>query len=124
MRLLISITFFISSLSASAGALTWSDLDAGYLYRSEFKIQMAEEVVLHPETELLLLEKYSLGTPLVFFKFRDMACEDLSLKTELILFNPDPDTADDSSIGLSYETNCEIDVFVETKDYYDKSIVH
>lgn len=114
----------LSSASTLAGPISWSDLDAGYLYRSAFKIEMADGVMIHPDQQLLLLEKYSLGTPLVFFKFRDMACEDLALKTEPILFNPDPTTSDDNSVGMSYETNCEIDVYVETKDYYDKSIAY
>ena len=110
-------------LSELAGAsLAWSDLDQGYLYKLAFDIEMAENVLLSQDREMLLLEKHSLGTPLVFFKFRDMKCEDLNLKTEMILFNPDPTTPDDSSVGLSYETNCEIDVYVETKDYYDRSI--
>jgi hypothetical protein len=124
MKISIFLAVILTTASALAGPISWSDLDADYLYRSAFKIEMADGVVIHPDQQLLLLEKYSLGTPLVFFKFRDMACEDLSLKTELILFNPDPDTADDSSVGMSYETNCEIDVYVETKDYYDKSIAY
>lgn len=124
MKYVTFLAAFLCSASALAGAISWSDLDANYLYRSAFKIEMADGVVIHPDQQLLLLEKYSLGTPLVFFKFRDMSCEDLALKTEPILFNPDPDTADDSSVGISYETNCEIDVYVETKDYYDKSIAY
>lgn len=124
MKLIYFLTTFFATFGVWAAPLTWSDLDAGHLYHSAFKIEMADGVLIHPEQELLLLEKYSLGTPLVFFKFRDMKCVDLSLKTELILFNPDPYTADDSSVGMSYETNCEIDVYVETKDYYDMSIVH
>jgi hypothetical protein len=108
--------------SAFAG-LQWDDLTADSTYYLAADIPMKSDLTLRSGHPLILKQVNGMDISVILFTFVDPKCEDQSLETEMILFNPEPeDTSDDKSVGMKYDVNCEINVFVEAKNYYDKSI--
>lgn len=108
---------------AQAAGPNWSDLEVGTAYYTSTDIPLSNEVTIPAERTLILLSVESLSIPVVLMIFKDTACTDLELKTDMELFNPNPDDkTDDNSVGIEYQANCEIGVYIETKDYNDLSI--
>lgn len=129
MKKFIGLFIVLISLVSEAQLLnpkkapTWDDMTMGVLYLTEQDIPMGEDFKIPAGTGMVFVEVEYLTIPVVYLKYKDISnCRDLSFKTAMHLFNPNPDDVDDNSIGIEYATNCEVAIYVESKDFYEKSI--
>ena len=108
---------------AQTKAPNWNDLEIDSAYHVAADIKLEDGTIIPAGRVLVLLDVASLDVPALALRFKDTACTNMDLKTPMSLFNPTPnDTSDNNSVGVEYETNCEVGVYVETKDFYDQSI--
>jgi hypothetical protein len=121
MKTLILLASILSAGFAWAAQPHWDELEPESTYKLAADIKMAPGVTLLAWHPLTLLQIESLGSA-VLFKFNDIKCADPKLKTEMIFFNVGLSSDDDNSVGMEYAGNCEINVYVEPKNYYDRSI--
>jgi hypothetical protein len=102
--------------------LNWGDLENGQKYELLSDIQLSDTVSLH-KGEGFEFADIADGSGFIWLSFKNLQCADVQLKTEMILFNPEPeDQQNDKSIGLLQDENCMLSVYVETRFFYNKSI--
>ncbi len=119
--LILTLTLFGSTL-ASADVLTWGDLDFETKYTLTTDIVFNDQLTLH-KGDAFVVDDKGAGPGFVYISFKNLMCTDPTLKSELILFNPEPeDTVNDKSVGVEMFEDCEVSVYVETKYYYNKSM--
>jgi hypothetical protein len=122
MKFLILTLTLLASTFALANVLTWGDLDFETKYTLTSDIVFNEQQTLHKGDAFVVNDKGA-GPGFVYISFKNLMCTDPTLKSELILFNPEPeDTVNDKSVGVEMFENCEVSVYVETKFYYSKSM--
>ena len=106
-----------------AGFLQWNDLEPANKYILTSDIQISEGVKLSKGDAFTFEDSYSDEAPVIYFVFKNLMCTDSSLKSEMVLFNPEPeDQAHDKSIGVELEENCLVGIYVEPQFYYNKSV--
>lgn len=122
MKFLILILTILASQLASAEVLNWGDLDMDHKYTLTTDIIFNDQLVLH-KGDAFVVDDKGAGSGFVYISFKNLMCTDPTLKSELILFNPEPeDTVNDKSVGVEMFEDCEVSVYVETQYYYNKSM--
>lgn len=111
---------------ANAETLAWSDLEEGPVkYSLIADLPLSPSVTLFKNHPFVLEQVFFSSLPLVHFTMRDLLCADPSLSTELELYNPEPENPDeDKSIGVQMHAGCLLEIIVESKYYYGRSIFY
>ena len=123
MKIILWLSILLSTSYASA-QINWDELEVGPKYHLAFDLNFDNGATLKVDTPLVLQEVISLQAPVIYFSFRNIACTDPTLTAELILFNPEPDDkVYDKSVGVQLEKDCVVGVYVETRFYYNKSLL-
>lgn len=121
-KITILLIILFSNL-ALADNLTWNELEAGQKYTVANDIPFNENLTLKADSPLYFSELITGPVPVIMFSFQDPNCTDTNFESEMVLFNPEPeDTDHDKSIALQYSKECFIDIYVEPKFFYNKSI--
>lgn len=120
------IVVLLSAGMVRGETVFWNDLEAGPVkYSLIADVPLSPSVTLYKNHPFVLEEIFFSSLPLVHFTMRDLLCENPDLSTELELFNPEPEnTAEDKSIGVQMHPGCLLEVIVESKYYYDRSIFY
>lgn len=117
------IWIFLFSTQAFSALLDWSDLEVGQKYPIGYDIVLNSELSLPKNSYYRLTDITSSDAPVLIFTFKDQQCTNPNQKSDLILFNPDPENPGrDRSIGIEYQTICDLIIFVESPYYYENSI--
>ena len=114
---------FLFSVHVFSAQLDWSDLELGQKYPLDFNIVLNSELSLPKNSYYRLIDITSSDAPVLIFTFKDQQCTNPNLKSDLILFNPDPENPGrDRSVGIEYQTICDLVIYVESPYYFEKSI--
>lgn len=122
--LIFAVVLSVAGLARAADvqALSWGDLENGQKYELLSDIQLSDALTLHKGDGFEFADIAD-GSGFIWLSFKNLQCENAQLKTEMILFNPEPeDQQNDKSIGLLQEEDCMVSVYVETRFFYNKSI--
>lgn len=126
MRLFI----MLSLISFSAFALDWSDLEVGKSYKLTKLVSLTQKersrsiIDLPAGTTVELESVIGLsipGAPLAVFIFDLPNCPGKDMVTEVEVIDVEG-TDPHAQVGVGLETDCELDAYVELKDYYSKSL--
>lgn len=122
-KILLLLTFLFST-TALAKAYTWDELEMDGKYHVAYDIPINENLTLKADSPLYYKDLIAGGIiPIMVFSFFDPSCVNPDFESDLTLFNPEPeDTVHDKSIGIQYSKECVINIFVEPRLYYEKSI--
>lgn len=125
MRLFIALML----LTSQAFALDWSDIEGGKTYKlaQSFQLKQTErsgsilDVVKGQEVELKALIPISIpGASLALYIFDYKACPGPEMTTEQEIIPVDQSGG--VEVGVLLDTSCELNVYVELKDYYTNSL--
>ena len=112
-----------TGLMARGDSLPWNDLESAKKYILNSDIAITESIKLSKGDAFSLEDVSSGEIPVIYFEMKNLMCTDNSLKSEVVLFNPEPDDhAHDKSIGVELEENCMLGIYVEPQFYYDISV--
>lgn len=126
MKSLIIIVLILSS-SVFAKNLKWSGLYKNNSYTLTEQIDVTdrkEDFSIQADTKLKLVESSAL--PMInvqLFKFELPSCPSNSMKTELELLEVDQGNQKAVVVGYDIIENCILEIFIEQKDLYSKSIL-
>lgn len=124
MNKIILLLSFVLSTSAWANILNWDELEPNTKYTVAYDIPFDENLTLKADSPLYFQEAMDLGgVPVMLFIFQNPNCVDPDFYSEMALFNPEPeDTQNDKSIGIGFSKECTVDIYIEPKFYYNRSI--
>lgn len=126
MRYLIALLL----LTSQAFAMDWSDLEVGKSYKltQSFSLKQNErsgsmlEVIKGQSVELKALIPLSIpGASLVLYIFDYKSCPGPEMTTDQEII-PVERTSPLAEVGVLLETGCELNVYLELKDYYSNSL--
>jgi hypothetical protein len=127
MRLLIGLMLLVST---SVFAKDWSDLELGGSYKltQSFELKQLERSgsALNVEAGQAVVLKEMVpvavpGYPLYLYIFDYKSCPGPAMKTDQEII-PVKDTSPLVEVGVELEVNCELNVYLETKDFYSNSL--
>jgi hypothetical protein len=119
----------LALVSFSAFATDWSDLEAGNSYKLNQSFQLPQLERSGSLLEFTKGEKYLLseilpvdvpGYPLMLYIFKYTNCPGPAMKTDMEIVEVET-TSPVVKVGMQVEA-CEINMYIETKDYYSKSL--
>jgi len=124
-RIKLVVVFLCLSTSAFSQAFFWSDLKLDESYTLEVKLDFeAERVHLEQGTLLELIDIVGMDMiNVTLFRLRMPECMGSDLSSDIYLL---PVLDEDSSmfeVGFSIDKGCDLELFIETKDYYRNSIL-
>lgn len=124
MNKIILLFSFVFSTTVLADVLTWDELEPATKYSVAYDIPFDENLTLKADSPLYFQEVSDLGNvPVMLFTFLDPNCTNPEFESDMTLFNPEPeDTVHNKEIGVQYSKKCYVDIYVEPKFYYNKSI--
>lgn len=126
-RVMMATTLAFFSLSAFS-QMKWSDIDKGS------KLRFAQEIKLETTdvTKSFLIQKGSrvavndrIALSMInveMFKMELVNCSDSSAKGEMQLFDIEQANGKIVTAGIELTGDCHLEVFIETKDIYSKSL--
>jgi hypothetical protein len=126
MRLLFAVIL----LTTQAFATDWSDLEVGKTYKltQSFQLKQTErsgsmlDIVAGQKVELRALIPLSIpGASLALYIFDYKKCPGPEMKTEQEII-PVNNTNPLVEAGVLLDTSCELNVYIELKDYYANSL--
>lgn len=126
MKSLVLILFILSG-SVFAKNMKWSSIYKNNSYTLTEQIDVTdrkEDFSIPVDTKLKLVESNAL--PMInvqLFKFELPSCPSSSMKTELELLEINQEGQEAVVIGYDVVENCILEVFIEQKDIYSKSIL-
>ena len=127
MRLLVG---FMLLISFSAFAKDWSDLEIGSTYKitQSFSLKQLERsgssVEIEKGQSVVLKDMVSVavpGYPLYLYIFDYKSCPGPAMKTDQEII-PVNETSPLVEVGVELEEQCELNVFLEVKDFYTNSL--
>lgn len=126
MRLFLALLL----ISFSAVATTWDDLELGKSYKLTQSFQLPIKANRNSLLDIMKGEEvtyveqvpiYIPGNALVLFLFNYKNCPGPQMTTDLELV-PVQGTDPVVEVGASVQEGCELNVYVEAKDYYTQSL--
>jgi len=122
-KILVHLFFIFFASHGFSELLDWSDLEVGQKYPLGYNIALNSELSLPKNSYYRLIDITSSDAPVLIFTFKDQQCVNPNQKSDLILFNPDPENPGrDRSIGIEYQTICDLIIYVESPYYFENSI--
>lgn len=126
MKLFLALLLTIS-VGAFSKNLKWSSLYKGNTYTLNQQINVTdtkEDFSVPAQSKLKLIDSSALPMISVqLYKFSLPSCPSSSMKTELELLELPQGNAKVVVIGFDVIENCILEVFIEQKDIYSKSIL-
>ena len=116
--------FFVCTLSqfAFASPLEWNDLGMAKTYSLRQEINFQGKIII-PAGEKFEMQDYISQDFFSYFEMHALECDDPTLTSEMILVTPEAsDQSSDQSVGVKIQEDCNIGVWVETKDLNSPSL--
>ena len=121
MKTLIPILLF--TLSFNLYALDWYDMDLDRTVRLEKKLEFTKEkITLKTGDTMKVWDVIDLGFNVLVYQFEMQNCPGPDITTEMIIVNPNDRQENDPSVGVQIQETCLLEVFVEAKDVFSKSL--
>jgi hypothetical protein len=113
---------FITFSTFQVFALDWYefDLDKTYTLEKEIRFQK-ENIILQVGDQFKLRDIIGLSINVSIFQFDVKKCPGPNLITELIIIDPTL-MFNDPSVGVQLQKSCLLEVYVEMKDIFSKSL--
>lgn len=122
MKFLIVLFFIFFTQFIFAETLNWDDLETGRKFTLVTDIKFPEGASLS-KGDALVVEDIGGGMGLIWMTFSNLMCQDPSMTTEMVLVNPEPDDfQDDKSVSVKLDENCQVNIYLEMRHYYNKSL--
>lgn len=123
---ILATATFLFVGAVQANTILWNDMEVGPVkYSLIADVPLSSKLTMYKNHPFVLEDIFFSSLPLVHFTMRDLLCADPTLTTELELFNPEPEnTVEDKSIGVQLHAGCLLEIIVESKYYYDRSIFY
>ncbi len=122
LSLALSLMVF-SSAAFSANVAEWADIE---LYQTlELKQDISFPGVIDFKTgaKFEVLDTMPSAGGLVYYAIHSVKCDNPDLTADMILVNPSPEeTKIDRSVGVALDEGCDLDIWVEGRDYYTQSL--
>ena len=117
MKCIVLLIATLTSLPVFA-AMTWDQLEPGKKYTLTADVAITSELSLKKGDAFTFEEFNSGDIPVLFYTFKNHSCTQDDLKSEMVLFNPEPDDkTDDKSVGVELTPGCHLEIYVETRHY-------
>ena len=121
-KLLTILCLTMMSFALHAEALEWGDLDLNEQYVLNQDINFENVISFKKGDRFEMLDRIGGEIPAIYFQFHSVKCDNPDLTSEMILVNPNPNDPRDRTIALQLSEGCNVDLWVEVKDYYSASI--
>ena len=103
-------------------ALDWYDLELDDQFSLDKDIHFEKENVVFKKGDgFKLYDVVSLPINVQIYQFEVLNCPGPDITTEMILIDPTT-KASDPSVGVQLAESCSLEVYVETKDLFTKSL--
>jgi hypothetical protein len=103
-------------------ALDWYDLELEDKVTLEKEINFSkEDITLKAGDGFKLYDIITLPINVQIYQFEVLNCPGPDITTDMIIIDPSK-AAGDPSVGVQLSESCSLDVFVETKDLFTKSL--
>lgn len=121
MKFLLILMCLFFSFSAVAQALEWGELELDQKLILNQEILFSNEgIVISPETQFEVQDIIGLPIDVELYEVRMKKCAFPTKTAEMILL--EPFQKNDRSVGIVLKENCVLEIFVELKDIYSKSL--
>ncbi len=118
-KLILSLVILFSSQLL---ALDWYDFELGTTFKLDKEIVFAKEGITLKKGEHFQLDDIiTLPISVSVFQFEVNNCPGENVSTEMIIIDP-TFNAGDPSVGVQLQEGCLLEVYVELKDYFTKSL--
>lgn len=109
-------------LSNSLFSLEWYDLELNQSLVLDKEIYFEPENITLSKGNIFVLNNIlELPINVTIFSFDVLNCPGQNFSTEMIIVDPSSSLLN-SSVGVQLQKNCQLEVFVEFKDYFSKSL--
>lgn len=122
-KLLFTLVLSLMAFAVHAEALEWGDLDLNEQYILNQDINFDNVITFKKGDRFEVMDRMGGEIPAIYFQLHSVKCDDPTLTSEMILVNPNPKDTRDRTIALQLTEGCNIDLWVEVKDYYSASIL-
>ncbi len=117
------LSFLLLSCSLHLYALDWYDMDLEQTVTLEKTIEFTQEnITLKPGDTMKVWDVIDLGFNVLVYQFEMQNCPGPDIKTSMIIVNPNDKVENDPSVGVQIQETCLLEVFVEAKDVFSKSL--
>lgn len=126
-RVIMATTLALFSLSALA-QIKWSDIDQGskLKFTQEIKLEtidVTKSFLIQRGSRVVVGERVALGMINVeMFKMELVNCSDSDARGEMQLFDIEQASGKVVTVGIELIEDCNLEIFIETKDLYSKSL--
>lgn len=121
MKYTLILSLFLSCFSVAAQVVEWADIELDQKLTLTQEILFANEgIVIAPETHVEVTDIIGLPIDVELYQVKMKKCAFPSKTAEMILLEPFQQT--DRSVGIQLKENCILEIFVELKDLYSKSL--